>query len=204
MAQTYLKPHDGGWRWNSSSDEPSISPGGTTPGFLGRRFAMALAGLAGLGALALDTDQALAASDTGTANAKIIAPITIAAILTLEFGQIVTGASASVVRVTPAGARSLVSGDATLAGGTFRAATFNITGEPSTTYAITLPGGSATLTGTPSGTMTVDTLVSSPSATGTLSGGGTETISVGADLNVGASQAVGSYTGTFAVTVDYN
>ena len=97
-----------------------------------------------------------------------------------------------------------VSGNASLAGGTFRAATFDITGEASTTYAITLPGGAATLTGTPSGTMTVDTWTSNPAATGTLSGGGTQTISVGGDLNIGASQAQGSYTGTYTVTVDYN
>ncbi len=204
MTQACLEPQDGGWRWNSSSDEPSISPGGTTPGFLGRRIAMALAVLAGLGALALDSEHALAASDTGTANATIVAPITISANLTLEFGQIVTGIAASVVRIDTAGARSLVSGNASLAGGTFRAATFDITGEASTTYAITLPGGAATLTGTPSGTMTVDTWTSNPAATGTLSGGGTQTISVGGDLNIGASQAQGSYTGTYTVTVDYN
>ena len=203
MAQTYIKPQDGGGRWNSSSNEPSISPGGTTPGFLGRRLAMALAGLAGLGALALDSAPALAASDTGTANATIIAPITISANLTLEYGQIVTGSSASVVRISTAGARSLVSGDASLSGGTFRAGTFDITGEPSATYAITLPGSAATLT-SGGNTMTVDTWVSSVGATGTLSGGGLETFTVGADLNVGATQASGAYTGTYSVTVDYN
>ena len=203
MVKAYLKLQDSGWRWASSSDEPSISPGGMTPGLLGRRLAMALAGLAGLGALAFDTDQALAASDTGTANAKIIAPITITANLTLEFGQIVTGTGASVVRITPAGVRSLESGDASLAGGTSRAATFDITGEASTTYAITLPAGAATLTG-PGTDMTVDTFTSNPTPTGTLDGSGDETISVGGDLNVGASQASGSYTGTYTMTVDYN
>ncbi len=203
MAKAYLQRQDGAWRRYSGSDELSICPGGTTPGFLGRRLAMALAGLAGLGALALDSGHALAASDTGTANATIIAPITITAVLTLEFGQIVTGAAASVVRISTAGARSLVSGNASLSGGTFRAATFDVTGEPSTTYAITLPAGAATLT-SGGDTMTVDTWVSNPTPTGTLSGGGTETISVGADLNIGASQASGAYTGTYTMTVDYN
>ncbi len=168
-----------------------------------RRKLMALAGLAGLGTLTLGSDLASAASDTGKANATNIAQITISANLTLEFGQIVTGTGASVVRVTTAGARSLVSGDATLSGGTFRAATFDVTGEPSTTYAITLPGGSETLT-SGGDTMTIDTFTSNPTPTGTLSGGGTETISVGADLNIGASQASGSYSGTYTVTVNYN
>ncbi len=199
MTHPYQKPRDGGRRRNSGSNEPSISPSG----LLGRRIAMALAGLAGLGALALHSGPASAAGETGTANATIIAPITISANLTLEFGQIVTGAVASVVRISTAGGRSLVSGDASLAGGTFRAGSFDITGEPSTTYAITLPAGAATLT-SGGDTMTVDTWVSSVGATSTLSGGGTETFTVGADLNVGASQAEGSYTGTYSVTVDYN
>lgn len=203
MTQINLETQDGGSQRYPNSNPPSISRGGTTLGFLSRRIAMALAGLAGIGALALDSGHASAASDTGTANATILAPITITANLTLEFGQIVSGTGASVVRISTAGARSLVSGDAALSGGTFRAATFDVTGEPSTTYAITLPGGSATLT-SGANTMTVDTWTSNPTPTGTLSGGGTETISVGADLNVGATQAAGSYTGTYTVTVAYN
>ncbi len=53
--------------------------------------------------------------------------------------------------------------------------------------------------------MTVDTWTSSPTPTGTLTGG-TETLTVGATLNVGASQAAGTYiSGTpFDVTVNYN
>ena len=203
MTQVFQAPRDGGSQRCTNSNGSDTSQDGTAPRFLGRRLAMALAGIAGLGALALDSGPASAASTSGTANATIIAPITIGAILTLEFGQIVTGAGVSVVRVTSGGARSLVSGNATLAGGTFRAGTFDIGGEGNATYAITLPAGAATLTG-PGTDMTVDTWTSSPSGTGTLSGGGAQTISVGGDLNIGASQATGSYTGTYTVTVDYN
>ncbi len=34
--------------------------------------------------------------------------------------------------------------------------------------------------------------------------GGSDTFNVGATLNVGAAQASGTYSGTFAVTVNYN
>jgi hypothetical protein len=42
--------------------------------------------------------------------------------------------------------------------------------------------------------MTVNGFTSTPSATGTLSSGGTQTLTVGATLNVAAAQAVGTYT----------
>jgi hypothetical protein len=44
---------------------------------------------------------------------------------------------------------------------------------------------------------------SSPSV-GQLSAGGTQTLAVGATLTVGSSQATGSYSGSFDVTVNYN
>jgi len=54
--------------------------------------------------------------------------------------------------------------------------------------------------------MTASTFTSSPTPTGTLSGGGAQTVTVGATLNVSASQLAGVYlSGTpFTVTVNYN
>ena len=54
--------------------------------------------------------------------------------------------------------------------------------------------------------MTVDTWTSTPSGTGTLSAGGSQTLTVGATLNVAGSQVAGTYvSGTpFTVTVNYN
>ncbi len=71
------------------------------------------------------------------------------------------------------------------------------------TYSITLPS-SATLT-SGGNTMTVDTFTHDEGALPKLpSGTGSETFNVGATLNVGAVQAGGTYSGTFAVTVSYN
>ncbi len=143
-----------------------------------------------------------AASNTGNATATVIAPITIAAAATdLAFGNVVpdTGATGTVL-VTPAGARTC-SGNLTCTG-TTTGADFAVAGESGATYAITLPG-SATVTAPGPETMTVDTFTSTPSGTGTLTGGN-ETLFVGATLQVGTGQAVGAYTGTYTVTVDYN
>jgi len=53
---------------------------------------------------------------------------------------------------------------------------------------------------------TVGTFVSTPAATGALSAGGTQTVLVGATLNLSAATAAGSYTNAagLTVTVNYN
>ena len=88
-----------------------------------------------------------------------------------------------------------------LLGGTPAASSFDVTGEPGQVYSITLPS-SATLT-SGANTMTVDTFTHDSGATPSLVAG-SDTFNVGATLNVGAAQAAGSYSGTFAVTVNYN
>jgi hypothetical protein len=143
-------------------------------------------------------------SATANATATIITPIGITNSTPLAFGNVAANPTLTgTVVITPAGVRT-ATGGATLPAvtGTFGVATFTVTGEGTSTYAITLPA-SATLTGTPSGTMTVDNFASTPSGTGTLAAG-TQNITVGGTLNVGAAQAAGSYTGTFSVTVNYN
>jgi hypothetical protein len=72
------------------------------------------------------------------------------------------------------------------------------------TFGITLPAAATTITAVTN--MTVDTWTSTPTPTGTLPGG-TQTLTVGATLHVGASQAAGVYTSgatPFTVTVNYN
>ncbi len=51
--------------------------------------------------------------------------------------------------------------------------------------------------------MTIDTFNHDAGATPTLAGG-SDTFNVGATLHVGATQAAGTYSGTFSVTVNYN
>jgi Domain of unknown function (DUF4402) len=143
---------------------------------------------------------------TASANAlaRIVSPILITKTADLNFGDVVPSGAAGTVTVTPAGSRSALLG-ATLGSGTgVAAAGFNVTGQASATYAITLPASPASITDGASHTMSVGSFVSSLGATGTLSGTGSQALTVGATLNVLASQAAGSYTGSFSVSVNYN
>lgn len=161
---------------------------------------------AAVGALAIaaiaagSTMSARAASDTAPANATIVPAIAIINTVDLEFASIVASASADTVVVSPAGARTC--GATLTCTGNAAAASFDVTGEANLTYSITLPASVSITSGGPS--MTVDTFTSNPTPTGTLDGSGAQTLTVGATLNVAASQATGTYTNTFTVTVDYN
>jgi len=139
-------------------------------------------------------------SDTATAaaSAKIVAPIAITNTAGLNFGQVI--GLAGDVTVSTLGARTSTVNNLGSATG-IAAAAFTITGEPSNTFAITLPGSITIASG--ENEMTVDTFASSLGATGTLTGG-TATLTVGATLHVNNSQATGEYTGNFDVMVAYN
>jgi hypothetical protein len=122
----------------------------------------------------------------------------------LAFGDLTSGATAGTVRITPAGARSRTGG-VTLLASTFGAASFTVsTPSGSRNYTIILPA-STTLTSGGGFTMTVNTFLSNPSGSGTTSAAThTQTLNVGATLQVGANQRPGTYTGMFTVTVNQN
>ena len=142
-------------------------------------------------------------SATATATAVIVSPITITQAANMSFGNIIADTDGGTVVLVPAGTRTLNGLTSPSIAGTVTAASFTVTGFAGATYAITLPGSHTISNGTQN--MTVDTFTSTPSGTGTLTGG-TETLTVGATLNVGASQASGTYTNAagFTVTVNYN
>jgi len=143
-----------------------------------------------------------AASDTGTATATVMTPISISADTALDFGAFAPSTGGTVTIATD-GARSS-SGVVPSSTDTGNNGVFTVTGQASATYAITLPSdGTVTIT-SGANSMDVDTFTSNPSGTGTLSGGGSQTLNVGATLTVGSGQAAGSYSGTFDVSVEYN
>lgn len=144
------------------------------------------------------------ASASADSKATIISPIQIAKTVDMNFGNIVSGVGTGTVVLSTSDTRSKT-GDITLptaTPGTIKSAQFTVTGLSAATYAITLPT-SLSLAGSVTGNMLVNDFVSTPSATGLLTGG-TETVKVGATLNVGAGQAAGTYSGSFPVTVAYN
>ena len=149
------------------------------------------------------------ATATATASATIVTPITIVKDVDLNFGNVAVSAiNSGTVVMTPGGVRSATLGVTLPAvAGTPAAASFTVSGESGYTYAITLPTTPLTInSGT--NTMTVDNFISNPSGTGTLSVGATatQTLQVGATLNVAAGQAAGTYQSQtpFPVTVNYN
>ena len=144
---------------------------------------------------------------TASTTATILTPIAITKTVDMNFGNIAVSPTIAGTVVLPTSGVRTLTGGVTLpvVTGTVTAATFNVTGDGTSTYSITLPSAAITLNGVPSGTMTVQNFVSNPSGTGTLTAGA-QTIKVGATLNVGAAQAAGTYTnaaGLF-VTVNYN
>ena len=142
---------------------------------------------------------------SATASATIVAPIALSKTVDMNFGNVASSAAAGTVVLTPAGSRSATLG-ATLPAtiGTVAAASFTVTGTAGYTYSITLPVAATTIT-SGGNNMTVSSFTSSPTPTGLLTGG-TQTLTVGATLNVGAAQPAGTYvSGTpFNVTVNYN
>jgi len=144
---------------------------------------------------------------TATATATIVTPISITKTVDMNFGNVaVQSTTGGTVVISTAGVRSATGGVTLPAtGGTVSAASFTINGQGTYTYAITLPSSDVSLSDGASHTMTVNTFTSNPSGTGQLTAG-TQTLKVGATLNVAAAQAAGVYvSGTpFSVTVNYN
>ena len=160
--------------------------------------------------------NAYAASATSTATSTVIAPIGITAPVVLSFGKFAPGAGGSVT-ISNSGARTGTGVILSSTSSTQTAARFDVTGEASTTYAIT-PSGVTALTGISGAALTLPSTMalaktSDPTganvttgtvAAGTLSAGGTQSIYVGGTLTVGAAQPAGVYTGAVTVTVEYN
>jgi len=155
-----------------------------------------------VGLLCLTANSFSATTDTADVGAIIIAPLSIAHTVDLDFGTMGFGVGAGTATIATNGSRT-TTGSCTPVPGGQHAASFDITGEGTNTYAITLPAGHIHLSNGATGDMEVDTFVSSPSDTGTLVAGA-DTLLVGATLHSTGNQEVGTYTGTFDVTVAYN
>lgn len=157
--------------------------------------------------IALSLQAQAQESATATVTATIVAPIAIEKDVDMNFGNVaVQSTTGGTVILSPAGVRTTTGGvtlPATV--GDVSAAAFTVTGATGYTYSITLPTAPLTITNTDGGTMTVTAFTSTPAGTGALTTG-TQTLTVGATLNVSAAQAPGVYVSAtpFAVTVNYN
>lgn len=151
----------------------------------------------------LISQSALAATDTGTANARIITPITVTEVTQMNFGDIQPEAGATTVTLSTGGVAT--PSGATVVTGSPSQGVFTVTGTEAATYSITLPAdGDVQLSG-PGPVMEVTGFNHDAGATPTIGVGNTSTLNIGAVLSVAgsATQAAGDYSGTYDVTVDY-
>lgn len=164
-------------------------------------------------ALSIVTHGAPASADNGTAvaSAAVLAtPVGVTKTADLSFGKFAAGAAGS-ISISTSGKRTVSGGVLASADGpAMTAATFVVSGAAGAGYSIT-HGGTSTLSrtdGVESMAMTKFSAVGAASgpagAQGGILNGGAQTIYVGATLDVGANQAGGAYTGSVAITVEYN
>ena len=141
------------------------------------------------------------ANDDGTATANIVTAMTLSAERDLAFGTVVAPSGDSCTVSLTAAETAVVGGDCS-SSGTQTSAQFDVTGDASAEYSITLPVGTINMTGA-GDPIVVGTFTHSAGATPTLSGAGAATFYVGATATVNDGQTGGAYTGTFNVAVDY-
>ena len=164
-------------------------------------------------ALTLSAQAAAAPGDThtlpGQARARIIEPIGIQNVADLRFGRIMQPATAGTVSIGTDGAVTETGGaigsttTPQLAGGQ-GAGSFAVFGDPRRRFIVTVPLFATISNGT--STMLVDQFQWMDSfgfGFGRMDTNGVANLSVGARLNVGANQQVGTYSGTYDVTVLY-
>ena len=154
-----------------------------------------------VGLMALSSSQAWAASAKSSADAEVVVPIGISNTAGMNFGRVAPTGVAGTVVLDTAGGQTATNVDL-ISGGTVAAARFVVRGGASEGYSITLPASATISSG--ANNMTVDSFTHDAGGSPALDGRGNDSFNVGATLNVGAAQAAGTYTGAFAVTVNYN
>lgn len=147
--------------------------------------------------VALSSGSAYAATATGSASATIVAPISVTHTIgaSLNFGTFDAGTGGSVT-VTQAGLGT-AGGSVTFVSGSVNTAdAFTVAGDGNRAFTVVTTGSNVT-----SGVNSMAFTTSAP-ATGTLLVG-VGAFTVGGTLTVGSGQAVGSYTGSYTATVNY-
>lgn len=142
---------------------------------------------------------------TGLATITVRRSLQVVKVSDLQLGTLVrpsTG-SGTVLINNATGARTTGGANppALVTGPVFGRAVFTISGEPSTTFSITVPASTAITSG--ANTLTV-TLSPTVSGTQTMAVGGTLSLGVGSTTTLTSTQASGSYSGSFTVTIAYN
>jgi len=143
------------------------------------------------------------ATATFTASVTIIQPIGITTTANMNFANLDAKSGGAVI-LSPDNSRMSQGGVELTDGNTVSAATFEVTGQAGYTYSITLPNSDHVLTNGIDDIIIRD-FTSSLKDEGSLADG-SQTLSVGASLDINPNQTPGNYTspGGFNITVNYN
>jgi len=164
---------------------------------------LATTGAAALLALLSTPAAAVSPATQASATAKIFRPLTISLVQNLDFGTVVLGTGSwagEVVSLSQAGAVTCGGGTNLTCSGTPQAAKYQVLGTSNSTVTITCPGfnlsnGAATLAFTPNSPATVNLGPAGP-----VQG---VTFAIGGSITLSSTTPDGIYTGTFAVTANY-
>ncbi len=154
--------------------------------------------LLGAAVAALASTGANAATQTATAEVDIIAAVQLAQNDGLDFGVVASSAVAGTVALPATSNTRACSAGVTCVGTALRGR-FTVSGATSGyVVAISVPASTTLSSGGNNMTLSL-----TPSITSFTSTGAAEVFYVGGSLAVGANQAAGTYTGTYAVSADY-
>ena len=147
------------------------------------------------------------ATQSATASAKIVAPITLTKTNDLRFGTIATSSASGTVSVAATvGAQATASDGATMVASSLAntgPAVFTITGESDQKFSLNVKTDDVITLSNGSKTMDVTLSIPGFTATANTLTGGTRTLYIGGSLAVGANQVSGAYSKEFDVTVAY-
>jgi len=169
-------------------------------------FAIAIFLLAGFTSKVMA--QGVTTTAATTASAKILQAMTLTTGATqLNFGTMTVPTTVATVVVPPTGTISKT-GTITLLSQIPIAspAAYTVTGDINAAYSITVPLSDVVLSANSNADhMNVNTFITNKTLNkSALDGTGNDAFTVGATLNLAASQAAGSYSGSFNVYVNYN
>ncbi len=142
----------------------------------------------------------------GMATATVYRPIALSGTAALAFGTIVrplTGSGTVAVDATT-GARAVTGNGALGIGTTSRRATYLVTGEGGQAFSVLVPP-SFTMTGPgdPIAVTLATTAEGAQSLSGSIGAGGSMAFGVGGSFTINSGSALGAYSGSFIVTVQY-
>lgn len=162
-------------------------------------FAAKILGVAGVIAFGgISAMPAHAASATGDATVKVMSGLAVSKTSDLNFGRLVPGSGTETLTVAADG--TVTCGGTLTCFGTKTPGNFSVTGAAGEVVTVQIANSAITLS---NGSYTMPVSLSTPANSMTLSVDGTGSFKVGGVLTVASTQAPGTYTGQYSVSVNY-